>query len=429
MLNPILARFQNEPTLVSAGSKAWFEACVASAATTLANIESAQDAPSMADDFWFSPTDWRSAYRPYVVKDGVLHIPIKGVLLNDFGYAFGSWATGYQYIQKAFDRGMGDADVRAIAFVIDSPGGMVAGNFDLVDRLYARRGEKPVAAFASEHAYSAAYSLASVADPGRLYVARTGGVGSIGVVTTHIDVSKAVESQGVVVNFIYAGAHKVDGNPYAPLPDDVRARIQERIDTLYSIFVSTVARNRGLDEQAVRNTEAQTFMAAEALSNGLADKIGSLDDALADFSASLNPEQGDEPMADITQADHETALAAARTEATAAGQKEGASAERTRISAILNSEEGKARPTSALAAAMDTDLSAEAACAFLAKLPEEPKAGAAAANPSAGAPKGMFEAAMNGSANPDLTGDGGEGEEMSVSDGIFASVGRTKKSA
>ena len=427
MLNPILARFQNEPTLVAAASKPWFEACVSSASLTLASLESSKDAPVMADDFWFASTDWRSQFRPYAVKDGILHIPVKGVLLNDFTYAFGSWATGYQYIQRAFERGMGDTDVKGIAFVIDSPGGMVAGNFDLVDRIYARRGEKPIAAFANEHAYSAACSIFTSADPGRRYVARTGGVGSIGVVTTHVDVSKAVDADGYVITFIHAGKHKVDGNPYEPLPEAVRARIQERIDALYSIFVSTVARNTGLSEEAVRATEAQTFMAPEATSNGLADKVRSLDDALADFSASLNPAEGDDRMTDITQADHDAALATARTEAT----REGATAERTRVSAIINSEAGQARPTAALAAAMDTDMTAEQAVAFRAKLPEEPKPSAAApaAPAGAGAPKGMFKAAMDGSDNPDLTDDGGDDEadaSASKINSVFALRGKKR---
>lgn len=425
MLNPILARFQNEPTLVASGSKPWFEACVASAAVTLSALDASRDAPQMADDFWYHPSDWRAAYRPYVVKDGILHIPVKGVLLNDFGYAFGSWATGYQYIQKAFERGMGDADVRGIALIVDSPGGMVAGNFDLVDRIYARRGEKPVAAFASEHAYSAAYSLASAADPGRLYIARTGGVGSIGVVTTHVDMSKLMDDIGYAVTFIYAGKHKVDGNAYEPLPEDVRARIQERIDALYSIFVSTVARNRGLDEQAVRDTEALTFPADKALSNGLADKIGSLDDALADFSATLNPQEGDDQMADFTQAEHDAALATARTEAQAQGAKEGAAAERTRISTILASDEGAKRPKTALSLALKSDMDADTVAAVLADLPEE-KAETAPAEPTAGAAPGMFSAAMNGSENPDLSDTGGDNAQSEEDRLYEASFGGRK---
>src|SRR5699024_6624417 len=114
-------------------------------------------------DFWFQDDDWRSSLRPYVVRDGVLQIPVKGVLLHNFPYQFGSWATGYTYIQRAFERGLDDDQVKGIALVVDSPGGEVAGNFDLVDKMYERRDEKPVRAYAAEMALSAAYSIASVA--------------------------------------------------------------------------------------------------------------------------------------------------------------------------------------------------------------------------------------------------------------------------
>lgn len=419
-LNPLLARFQNEPTLVSADSRAWFESCIHGASAALSQIREDRTAASMEDDFWFESSDWRSAYRPYVVRDGVLQIPVKGVLLNDFPYALGSWATGYDYIWRAFQRGLGDENVKGIALVIDSPGGMVAGNFDLVDRMFERRGEKPVRAYASESAYSAAYSIASVADS--ITVSRTGGVGSIGVVTSHLDVSGAMEAGGYRITFIHAGKHKVDGNAYEPLPDDVKARIQSRIDDIYSIFVSTVARNRGLDEQAVRDTEALTFSAPEALSNGLADQIGALDDALADFSASLNPTEGDETMADITQADIDNARASGVTEGTVAGQREGAVAERTRITTILDSEVALARPIAARSVALETDMSADQAATFLARLPEETTA-PAAVEQGAGAPAGMFAAAMDGTQNPQVgTGDDAASDPDSV-EHIFASAG------
>lgn len=418
--NPFLARFQsNEPTLVAPDSQLMFAACLHQAAIVQSKLDDAHDKPVMSDDFWFEESDWRAAYRPYVVKDGVLQIPVKGVLLNDFGYALGNWATGYQYIWRAFERGMGDMNVRGIALVCDSPGGMVAGNFELVDKMFAMRGVKPIAAFAHESAYSAAYSIASVADI--VTVSRTGGVGSIGVVTSHVDMSKLMADIGYAITFIHAGKHKVDGNPYAALPDDVKARIQARIDDLYSIFVASVARNRGMDEQAIRDTEALTFSAPDALSIGLADKIGGFDDSLADFSASLNTTEGDDTMAEFTQADidnavaaatqnHATAIATARTE----GQAEGATAERARINAILASDVGKDRPKAALSAALKSNMDLETATGFLAELSAEVAPAAAASG--AGAPAGMLAAAMGGTANPDLGEGAGQDAEASAED-------------
>lgn len=417
--NPILARFQNnEPVLADEHSHVLINACAHQAALIMTRIDAAPDKPVMADDFWYDESDWRAVYRPYIVRDGVLLIPVKGVLLNDFGYALGNWATGYQYIWRAFERGMGDLNVRGIALVCDTPGGMVAGNFELVDKMYAMRGVKPIAGFAHESAYSAGYSIISAADPGSITVSRTGGVGSIGVVTSHVDLSKMMEQDGIAVTFIHAGKHKVDGNPYEALAPEVKARIQKRIDYLYGIFVSTVARNRDMDEQAVRETEALTFGAPEALSNGLADKIGGFDDALADFSASLNPQEGDETMADLTQADIDTAVAAATqnheaalANARAEGAAEGATAERTRINAILASDAGKERPKAALSAALKTGMDLDTATTFLAELPKEAP-GATAEN---GKGKDRFDAAMDGTDNPDMT-DGGQGEERSEQD-------------
>lgn len=381
-MNPLMSRFNNQPTFVAGEMRGQFESCLHQANIILTRIDADMSAPLMTDDFWFDASDWRSAYRPYIVKNGILMIPVKGVLLHDFGYQFGSWATGYTYIWKAFERGLADGNVRGIALICDSPGGQVAGNFELVDRMYAARGEKPIRAYAAESAYSAAYSIASVADPGGVNITRTGGVGSIGVLTVHVDVSKAMDSDGVKVTFIFAGKHKVDGNPYEPLPDDVKARIQERIDELYAVFVSTVARNRAMDEKAIRATEALTFTATQAVSNGLADSIGSLDDAIAVFSADLSNEDEDEDMAivpDKVAADQAAAIDTARSEGATqgrnegleTGRKEGATAERARIVAILGSDEGKKRPKAAMSAALRTDMTVEQASAFLGDLAVE----------------------------------------------------------
>lgn len=376
----------NESVLVAPEKADLFSGCLRALASSPHRDEML--GAQVNDDFWTPPDSWMARFRPYVVTNGVLQIPVKGMLLHDFPWAFGSWATGYIYIQKAFERGMDDSAVRGIALVCDSPGGEAAGNFDCVDKMYARRGEKPVRAFAAEVAYSGAYSIASVAH--KLMVTRTGGVGSIGVVTTHVDVSKAVEDAGWKITFVFAGKHKVDGNPFQPLPEDVRARMQARVDGLYSLFVATVARNRRLKEEAVRATEALTFTADEAVSNGLADGIGSLDDAVAAFAADLtSDDSGDTFMTekkDAAAVDQAAAVDAARKEGVEQGRKdgieagrkegidagraEGIAAERKRIGDIMKCDAAKTRSAAALHVALTTDMTAEQAQALLSNLPE-----------------------------------------------------------
>ncbi len=414
-MNPILALFNNEPALIEPSKQAVFESCVEATAEFVAMLKEKgeQISTPVAGNFWFSDDDWRSDYRPYNVANGVLSIPVTGVLLNKFPWAT-AWGTGYEYVYQAMKRGMEDDDVKGIALLIDSPGGMVSGNFDLVDRMFAMRGKKPVHAFANDSAYSAAYSIASAAD--KISVSRSGGVGSIGVVTLHVDYSAALADSGIKVTFIYAGKHKVDGNSYEPLPEDVRKKIQGRIDALYSDFVSIVARNRSLDEKAVRATEADTFTASEAIKNGLADDAGTFEDAFAAFAANVNSNEEDKAMAENPKAQITEEMLATQTEAAhAAGFKEGETAgyaaAMTRFNAIIGSEEAKTRPTAALNAALKTTMKAEEATAFLATLPEEAKP--EAKPQGAGAPKGMFEDAMGKSQNPNVGADGGGNESQS----------------
>lgn len=290
-MNALLSTFQDAPAMLHPGMQVRFEAFLQSAQVTLSRLEATPGGKvAMQDDFWPAPGSWLAAYRPYVVKGGILMVPVKGVLLFGVDYAIGDYATGYVYITKALERGLADPNVKGIALIVDSPGGHVAGNFDLADKIFAARGQKPIHAFAAENAYSAAYSIASACKT--VTVARTGGVGSIGVVTVHLDISAAIGDAGLKVTFIHYGKHKVDGNTYEALPADVKDRIQARIDGLGELFVSTVARNRAMDAQAVRDTEALTYSADEAITLSLADKVGALDDALADFASYLiTPEE------------------------------------------------------------------------------------------------------------------------------------------
>jgi signal peptide peptidase SppA len=431
--NPLLASIDQQAVLIASERKSVFESCLEQVALEIPDLRTKAEQSELADSFWYEEGSYMERYRPYEVKDGVLHLPVRGALLKDFGYTT-RFATGYDYIWEAFKRGIGDSEVRAIALVVDSPGGMASGCFDLVDKMYEVRDAKPVRAFASDHAYSAAYAIASVAQNG-ITVSRTGGVGSVGVVQMHVNWAAYNDKVGIEITYIFAGEHKVDGNPDEPLSDAVKARMQARIDALYDEFVSTVARNRAMDEQVVRDTEALTFTAKEALSNGMADSIGSFDDAVADFAAETSQKNGDPEMStkpDDTAAAQQAAVENARAEGVTAGMTQGATAERQRINAILACDEAKARPKAALSAALKSDMSAETVAAFLADLPEEASAtpepkGENVVDPSAGAPKGMFTQAMDGTPNPGIDAGNNSGEAKTdddIVDTIMRDAGR-----
>jgi capsid assembly protease len=211
--------------------------------------------------------------------DGIGLIPVHGTLVHrSSGFDGYSGLTSYEAIRSQFREAVMDSSIEAILLDIDSPGGEVAGVFDLVDEIYAARGAKPIYAVANESAFSAAYAIASAAD--RVFLPRTGGVGSIGVLYVHADRSGFNEKTGFKYTPIFAGARKNDFSPNDPLSEEARSLAQSQIDDIYGVFVRTVARNRGISEARVRATDAAMFQGDGAVSQGLADEVKSVVEVL-----------------------------------------------------------------------------------------------------------------------------------------------------
>lgn len=228
----------------------------------------------------------REPDRPFeVTADGVAIIPVHGLIVQRNGLHPYCGMTGLDGVRTKFALALEDPGVRAIVLDIDSPGGEVCGTFDLADAIFAARGTKPIHAILTESAYSAAYAIASACD--RISVPRTGGTGSIGVIAMLVDMSRALTDVGLTVNIIQFGKHKADGSEVIPLSADARARFQAQVDEVGELFVETVARNRGLLAARVRETEAATFLAAESVRLGLADRVAPPDEAYRALVAAL----------------------------------------------------------------------------------------------------------------------------------------------
>jgi len=187
-----------------------------------------------------------------------------------------SGGTSMQLIEKDFREALADPQVRSIILVIDSPGGTVDGTQELATVIHNSRGIKPIITYAESLIGSAAYWIGSAAD--KIYISGdTTQVGSIGVVATHVDVSKAEESMGYKTTEIVAGKYKRIASQYAPLSDEGRETIQDIVDHVYSIFIRDVARNRGISEaQALDMADGKIFLGQKAIDIGLADEMGDL---------------------------------------------------------------------------------------------------------------------------------------------------------
>ncbi len=226
-------------------------------------------------------------------------IPIHGILTKKsevFDDVLGM--TSYEKISEEIEEALIDKEVETIILDIDSPGGEVNGLFDLSDFIYQARRKKRIVAIANDDAYSAAYAIASSAE--KVLVTRTSGVGSIGVIASHIDQSGFDEKQGIKYTTVFAGSRKNDLNPHEPITSESLESLKSEVNRLYGMLVELIARNRNLSVEAIKSTEAGLYFGGKAVEIGLADGIT----ILSEFK-SIN-KKGDITMNEKTTNDLET---------------------------------------------------------------------------------------------------------------------------
>ncbi|WP_395461726.1 S49 family peptidase [Wolbachia endosymbiont (group A) of Therophilus tumidulus] len=214
-------------------------------------------------------------------------IAIHGILTKKPG-AFDDFLgmTSYEKIQEEIEEALSNKDIETILLDIDSPGGEVNGIFDLADFIYESRAKKRIIAIANDDAYSAAYAIASSAE--KVFVSRTSGVGSIGVIASHIDQSGFDEKQGIKYTTVFAGSRKNDLNPHEPMTSESLESLQKEVDRLYEMFVQLIARNRGLSIEKIRSTEAGLYFGEKAVEIGLADGMTILSSINKNRSITMN---------------------------------------------------------------------------------------------------------------------------------------------
>jgi signal peptide peptidase SppA len=225
----------------------------------------------------------------YKISKGVAIIPVLGSLVNRGAWiGSNSGMTSYEGLDFQITDAATNSGVKAIILDIDSPGGEAVGAFEIAERVRSAGKAKPIVAVVNGMAASAAYAIASAAT--QIVGTASSVSGSIGVVLMHADYSNFLHQKGIKPTLIHAGAHKVDGNPYEPLSESVHSDLQAEVDKFYSLFVSGVAKGRKgrMTEEAIRSTEARTYIGRAAVDAGLVDAIGSFDTVLAELADGSN---------------------------------------------------------------------------------------------------------------------------------------------
>lgn len=211
------------------------------------------------------------------VADGIAVVSIDGPLEHHRSWIWDSYDEITERIAEAFE----EDEVQAVVLRIDSPGGDAAGATEAHKKIRSlrKKHDKPLFAYANEQMCSAAYELGCAAD--EIWLPKTGEVGSVGVIATVVDRTKANTKAGVTVRLITTGQRKGDGNPNKPFTSDVEDAIRAHVDYLGQVFFKVVARSRGMTPRAVAGLEAGVFMGDTAVKAKLADGVAGWDAFLA----------------------------------------------------------------------------------------------------------------------------------------------------
>ncbi len=227
------------------------------------------------------PPDRRRAER----TGSVAVLPVFGVLAQRMNAMTEmSGGTSTQMLAADVRAAVADPTVTAIALVVDSPGGTVAGATDAAAAVRQARDHKPIVAIVDTLAASCAYWIAS--QTSEVVITPTGQAGSIGVYLAHKNIAAALKQEGIEVTLISAGKHKTEGSPLAPLTADDRAALQRLVDASYALFVNDVAAGRGVTPAHVRSgfgfpdDEGRLLAAPDAVRAGLVDRIDTLEHVL-----------------------------------------------------------------------------------------------------------------------------------------------------
>lgn len=229
-------------------------------------------------------TPAKSGSAGYAKGRGVAVISVIGTLVPRAGYLEAeSGLLSYERLKAQVLAADRDPEVTAIVLDLHTPGGSAAGCFEAADVIHEVSRRRPVVAVANTMACSAGYAIAAAAN--KIVVSPSSLVGSIGVICLHLDRSRQIEAQGITPTIIKAGDRKAVGNETQPLSDDDLEEIQGEVDAFMNLFVAGVARHRPqLAEKAIRDTEARTYMGADAVSVGLADEIGTIEKVVSSLS-------------------------------------------------------------------------------------------------------------------------------------------------
>src|SRR3982750_3959940 len=181
-------------------------------------------------------------------------------------------------LAKTLERAFATRNARAVALVINSPGGSPVQSRQIYLRIRQLATEKklPVLVFVEDVAASGGYMIACAGD--EIFCDPSSILGSIGVVGGSFGFQELIKKIGVERRLYTAGAHKAMLDPFLPEnPDDV-ARVKALQREIHAIFIALVKESRGSRLKGADDVlfTGEYWAGETSVSLGLADSIGDL---------------------------------------------------------------------------------------------------------------------------------------------------------
>ncbi len=173
-----------------------------------------------------------------------------------------------------------DAEVGAVLLRIDSPGGEVTASDILYQEVLKTKAVKPVVVSMDSVAASGGYYVACAGN--YLFAHETTITASIGVIMQSVNYQSLLGKVGLEVLTFKSGAFKDLLNGARELTDAEREYVQGLIDQSYDRFLGIVAKERHLEEAALRSgvADGRIVSGQDALKERLVDELGGFDQAL-----------------------------------------------------------------------------------------------------------------------------------------------------
>lgn len=208
-------------------------------------------------------------------------VPLIGTVISrNRGFSDSSGLRSYRTMAYELEQAAADPSIVGAVLDVDTYGGAAAGCPRMARLIRDFAEQKPIYANVDLNAFSAGTWITSACT--KVFLAdEDAGMGSVGCIAIHRDISGKNEKDGEVYTAVYFGAKKNDFSPHLPLDDALREKLQASVEKTGVAFAQGVAEYRSLKLEDVLAWQAGCFYGEDAIKVGLADGIASFSETIA----------------------------------------------------------------------------------------------------------------------------------------------------